>query len=252
MNRWDVRWRTSGVAKLEFMAQEEIVTIVPIFQMADVNFLSGRYGPFEPPHPAEVPLWLAMLLKESRRCKIVTPEWMSKDQLTAVLKAEKEEDRFQPLPFHYIEMARLLCRWRGDVKDCTEVELLLKEIESIRDEKIRRGVAAIKPGNYGYSMASLTAMEVNTTRSVMTSLMNTMAAYDASVNAPARPLPGDLHALQAPPPAPEELDDRPAPAAPSAPAPTEPDAPSPGDPLAADPPPAAPAAPAPKRRRLRR
>lgn len=30
------------------------------------------------------------------------------DKLTQVLEAERDSDKFQPLPFHYVEISRLL------------------------------------------------------------------------------------------------------------------------------------------------
>jgi hypothetical protein len=34
-------------------------------------------GPFRPSIPVEVPLWLALVLKRRRKCKIVAPDWLA-------------------------------------------------------------------------------------------------------------------------------------------------------------------------------
>eukprot|EP01061_Rhynchopus_euleeides_P004229 TRINITY_DN13506_c0_g1_i1.p1 TRINITY_DN13506_c0_g1~~TRINITY_DN13506_c0_g1_i1.p1 ORF type:complete len:269 (+),score=78.74 TRINITY_DN13506_c0_g1_i1:60-866(+) len=268
MNLDDVRCSTSGVARLEFMAQEELVTVIPNFVMDQADFLSGRFGPFNPPDPVSVPLWLALLLKESGRCRLVTPDWMSKESLQETLKNERESAEFQPLPFHYKEIAKLLCKWRADVRDCTEVERLLVEIDSLRDEKIRRGINKIRANNNGYKLTSLTAIEINTARSVMGLIMDTLQAYDShtSMQTPP-PLAGDMQAYtdggvprpEQPGVPPAAGDETPAAAAETA-APLPPadhTAGVPDTPVAAEPAPEA--APAdqepqtlPKRRRLRR
>eukprot|EP01064_Diplonema_japonicum_P030387 TRINITY_DN5168_c2_g1_i1.p1 TRINITY_DN5168_c2_g1~~TRINITY_DN5168_c2_g1_i1.p1 ORF type:complete len:272 (+),score=67.91 TRINITY_DN5168_c2_g1_i1:62-817(+) len=201
MNLNDVRYKTSGVSKLEFMAQEDIVGVVPNFQMDESEFISGRYGPFSPGDPVDVPLWLAMLLRESGRCKIETPEWMTKENLENILQQEKDEPGFQPLPFHYFETMTLICKWRSDVKHCTEVERLVIEIDHIRDEKIKRGIAGLKGNTYGYKMTSLTALEINTARAPITHLMDTMSQFAKTGVLPL--LPGDLYAHEER----EEVDD---------------------------------------------
>jgi len=93
-------------AEIEFMAEDEIVTIVPNFQMEHLHFISvragarrvwtiadprltvrpsichastsaqGSYGPFRPQRPATVPLWLAVTLKKRAKCKIQPPEFL--------------------------------------------------------------------------------------------------------------------------------------------------------------------------------
>ena len=171
-----------------------MITVIPNFMMDQVDFCSGRFGPFSPPDPVSIPLWLAILLKESGRCKLVTPDWMNKDALQETLKNERENVEFQPLPFHYKEIAKLLCRWRADVPDCTEVERLLLELDSLRDEKIRRGVATMRGNGNGYKLTSLTAMEINTARSLMGLIMDTMQAYDSHSTHTPPPLAGDLNA----------------------------------------------------------
>ena len=40
----------------------------------------GTYGPFVPMRQCQVPLWLALLLKEKKKCSIRPPEWMQKVQ----------------------------------------------------------------------------------------------------------------------------------------------------------------------------
>jgi len=62
--------------ELTFLAEEDVLEIVPLFSMSRVRLLSGIYGPFEPPKRASVPLWLALSLKRKRKCRIVPPEWL--------------------------------------------------------------------------------------------------------------------------------------------------------------------------------
>ncbi|KAK3166629.1 hypothetical protein QOZ80_1AG0048290 [Eleusine coracana subsp. coracana] len=130
-------------SKVEFLAEDEIVEIVPNIRMDALNMicvspvtpvcisddvrcppltkfgLLGDFGPFFPQIPSKVPLWLAVALKKRGKCTIRTPEWMTVDRLTQVLDAERESPReFQPLPFHYIEISKLLFdHARDDISD---------------------------------------------------------------------------------------------------------------------------------------
>lgn len=60
-----------------FLAEEEVIDIVPLFSMSKVRLISGIYGPFTPPSKATVPLWLALSLKRKRKCRIVAPDWLN-------------------------------------------------------------------------------------------------------------------------------------------------------------------------------
>lgn len=63
--------------KNEFLAQDELITIIPNFKRENpLHLLSGDFGPFEPLTPISVPLWLALTLKKRKNCKIQIPVWM--------------------------------------------------------------------------------------------------------------------------------------------------------------------------------
>lgn len=43
--------------------------------------LQGDLGPFNPGLPVEVPVWLAINLKQRQKCRLVPPEWMDVGEL---------------------------------------------------------------------------------------------------------------------------------------------------------------------------
>lgn len=82
--------------ELEFLAEEELVEILPRMRIDRLHFISvrisnaagatpcthipstqGTFGPFAPGMPVKVPLWLALALKEATKCDIQCPEWMT-------------------------------------------------------------------------------------------------------------------------------------------------------------------------------
>ena len=57
----------------EFLAEEELIRVIPNFQHDVLRFVTGNYGPFAPQTAVEVPLWLACLLRKRRMCTVVPP-----------------------------------------------------------------------------------------------------------------------------------------------------------------------------------
>ncbi len=71
--------------ELEFFAEEEIITIVPNFEIDEnaghIQCIGEQYGPFRPSMFVPVPLWMAIQLFKKQRCRIMSPEWMGKENL---------------------------------------------------------------------------------------------------------------------------------------------------------------------------
>ena len=105
----DAAWEagTLTAAEIEFLGEDELITVTPCFRMKAIKLMSvrvcesglrlrvhtrclatvgswpetirltqGTYGPFIPSVPTEVPLWLAIQLKKAKQCKITPPEWL--------------------------------------------------------------------------------------------------------------------------------------------------------------------------------
>ncbi|KAI5578799.1 hypothetical protein BDE02_08G050300 [Populus trichocarpa] len=124
--------------EIEFMAEDEPVEIVPNLRMDSLNFICGDYGPFHPQLAAQVPLWLAVALKKRGKCTIRPPQWMSIENLAQFLELERDSHAFQPLPFHYLEISRLLFdHAREDIPDMYMVRSLIEDIRDVRFHKWR-------------------------------------------------------------------------------------------------------------------
>ncbi|KAF1820256.1 GINS complex, PSF2 component [Dissoconium aciculare CBS 342.82] len=74
-----------------FLAEMELVTVIPRQKLERLELLGGPTQPLNPPFPASLPLWLALLLKRQKRCNISPPAWLSVDALTSILDMEKDE-----------------------------------------------------------------------------------------------------------------------------------------------------------------
>jgi GINS complex subunit 2 len=76
-------------AETEFFAEQELVEIVPNFRGNSLSFVQGTFGPFKPAKPVSVPLWLAVYLKQRKRCDIQIPAWLDIEFLKKVRAEDK-------------------------------------------------------------------------------------------------------------------------------------------------------------------
>ena len=63
----------------------------------------------------QVPLWVALNLRQRQKCRIVQPEWMAPDRLEAARDAERESPFFAELGRNSIEKLKChLTLWCKD------------------------------------------------------------------------------------------------------------------------------------------
>ncbi|KAM1020014.1 hypothetical protein ACFX13_042065 [Malus domestica] len=153
--------------EVEFMAEDEMVEIVPNMRMDPLNMLCGDFGPFHPQMKTQVPLWLAIAMKKRGKCTIQPPEWMSIENLTRILEAERDSQAaFQVLPFHYVEISSLLFEYApGDIPDMYMVRSLINDIKDVRFHKVESSLESFEEAHSSAVMVKdLSAMEVNLVR----------------------------------------------------------------------------------------
>ncbi|KAL6051981.1 DNA replication complex GINS protein PSF2 [Balamuthia mandrillaris] len=157
-------------SQIEFLSENELITVIPRFSLDTLQLISGDFGPFMASVPAKVPLWLALALKKRQMCTIVAPEWLSVAHLEKVLKQERDELRFQAMPFHYMEIASQLFNSAAeDIKDCQQVQSLLEDIWNARFLKNRNGLEALQINNLiAVKSSNLSALEINYIRQLTT------------------------------------------------------------------------------------
>lgn len=156
--------------EVHFLAEDEKVTILPTFALAQVHLLGGTFGPFRPQIQVIVPYWLAVILKKQGRCTIVPPRWLHMHLLGSLISFERTDDVFQTLPFHYIEIATDLCKHaRDDLPDWNHIFDLLETVRSVRHNKMQAGLRSLDTrAMKGVKLSNIALLEVNIMRSFMT------------------------------------------------------------------------------------
>ncbi|XP_071958872.1 DNA replication complex GINS protein PSF2-like [Antedon mediterranea] len=165
------------VSDVEFQAVEELISVVPNFSHDKLYLISGEIGPFNPGLPVNVPLWMAMNLKQRRKCRIQAPEWMDIEKLEQHKQEEKDSAVFQPMPNpHYMEITKiLLIHAADDIPNADEVHTLVKDVWDLRAAKLRHSIDTFVAEQQTHaSLDNLSLMEINTIRPFLTQALDHM------------------------------------------------------------------------------
>ncbi|KAG0138990.1 hypothetical protein CROQUDRAFT_667073 [Cronartium quercuum f. sp. fusiforme G11] len=122
--------------------QSDKIHFIPNFTMSRFRSLDGTFiGPFTPLKPIELPLWCAIQCKKKRKGKIVCPEWIKVESLEDSYKREISDPAFSDLPFHWLELSKLLIDIASDdIPSLPQVRSFLKALREVRQTKLRKGL----------------------------------------------------------------------------------------------------------------
>ncbi|KAI8826924.1 DNA replication complex GINS protein PSF2 [Fimicolochytrium jonesii] len=158
-------------AEIEFLAESDTISIIPRQRMDQLQLINGSFGPFRPPIKQDVPVWLAITLKQKHKCQIQPPNWMDVEFLREKIEEENANEEFSALPFRYMETAHLLLACASDdVPQADLVRTLLKDLREARQRKARQGLQALDP--YYLQMDNLGLMEINEIRPFFSKAFN--------------------------------------------------------------------------------
>jgi len=149
------------------------VDVVPLFSMDKMRMVSGVYGPFRPPAKSRIPLWMALNLKQKKKCRIIPPPWLSVEYLQNRLKEELSEQGFSQLPYQFAEISKVLLDVASDdLQSPDKIRTLLKDLREARQAKSREGLR--KLDHIALSLPNLCSMEINEIRPFFSKAMNVM------------------------------------------------------------------------------
>ncbi|ORY82663.1 DNA replication complex GINS protein psf2 [Protomyces lactucae-debilis] len=164
-------------AEIAFMAEQQLVEIVPRQQLEQLPLIGGTVSRMRPPQRAQVPLWLALLLKRQRRATLVPPDWMASEWLQARLDEEVKTDAegqpsgFSKLPLRWLEMSDLILDVaEDDIPESNLVKRLLRDLREARQAKARDGLEVLE--DRILHLDNLGLMEVNELRPLFAKTMD--------------------------------------------------------------------------------
>ncbi|KAJ7284133.1 DNA replication complex GINS protein PSF2 [Mycena rebaudengoi] len=165
--------------ELELIACQQLIEIIPLISMEKTAFISGAYGPLRPPNKARIPIWMAVNLKQKKKCHILAPEWLTVEYLQEQLVKETSNDGFTQLPFRFAEISRVLLDVASDdLPNPDKIRSLLKDLREARQAKARSGLEGLEHSTLGLS--NLSAMEINEIRPFFIQAMSVLGQLRAS------------------------------------------------------------------------
>ncbi|KAM3179068.1 hypothetical protein ACTXT7_001288 [Hymenolepis weldensis] len=169
--------------ELEFLAEDELITIVPRVRMEAVDLLDSQVGPFQPNVPVDVPYWIALFLRQQQKCRLMPPSWLSVTQLSEFKEAEDNDTGCTTPPHpHYAELAILLLQHASDdISDREEIRTLVKDIWDARVGKFVASINSfILSGAVTARVSQLTPLELSTARNLLTNSLDQLAVIRAT------------------------------------------------------------------------
>ncbi|MBN3309911.1 PSF2 protein, partial [Amia calva] len=184
---------TMDTCEVEFLAEKEMVTIIPNFSLDKIYLIGGDLGPFNPGLPVDVPVWLAVNLKQRQKCRIVPPDWMDVEKLEEIRDQERKEETFTPIPnsttnasvcFFYLPGLLLILSAHcpdvflsasDNIPKADEIRILVKDIWDTRIAKLRLSADSFVNQQEAHAkLDNLTLMEINTVRTFLLESLNHM------------------------------------------------------------------------------
>lgn len=120
----------------------------------------------------KVPLWVALILKSQDKCSIVPPIWLNLIYLRERYAEEvKRPLRFSDLPWHWLEISRiLLAKASDDLPDPShQLRSIIQDIREIRLLKSQNGLAELNESNI--ELTGLSMLEINELRPFVLTVM---------------------------------------------------------------------------------
>ncbi|PIO71618.1 partner of SLD five, PSF2 [Teladorsagia circumcincta] len=122
----------------EFLAEDELIQIIPRRNEPVLHLVCGDVGPFEAGVPVKVPLWLAVDLRRKQHCEIVPPYWFCLDELKRLVATEGETAGLSRLPPFIFEVSHILIRAaKEDIVDGDQIKVLIQDLWDKREAKLR-------------------------------------------------------------------------------------------------------------------
>ncbi|KAK9469350.1 hypothetical protein V1512DRAFT_244786 [Lipomyces arxii] len=157
-----------------FLAEQTPVTIIPRQALAAVDLMAGQIESMRPLRRVDVPLWVAVVLKKQSRCNIVTPDWLSEDNLKVAYEAEVADMTMfsDKLPWEWLEFSELVLNYAADdlSSPAHVIRNLVRDIREVRQAKARAGLKNLN--EYYMRLDNIGALELNEIRPFLSLAMN--------------------------------------------------------------------------------
>jgi GINS complex subunit 2 len=91
-------------SEVEFLAERSLISIIPNFDLSTLHLICGDFGPFRAGMPMQVPIWVAVNLRQRSKCRILPPDWLNVEALENLKKQELDSRYAALYSLLYIQM----------------------------------------------------------------------------------------------------------------------------------------------------
>lgn len=160
-------------SELFFLSEDTLITIIPRQSLDSINLIGFQTPKLRNLQRAQVPIWLAAILKKQSRCTIVPPEWLTEPVLKEIYQEELNNyDMFsEKLPWGWLEISQYLLDFAKDDLGSSPhtIRNLIRDIREARQAKARAGIKELNEGHL--RMDNLGQMELNELRPFISMVM---------------------------------------------------------------------------------
>ncbi|KAL6940191.1 hypothetical protein ACO0QE_004086 [Hanseniaspora vineae] len=125
--------------------------------------------------PTELPLWMALFLKEQKKCNMIPPTWLTASKLEKFLEFEIANPmKFSALPWHWLVVSKIyFSKCSDDLTDPVHVlRSKCQDLREIRAAKVHKGLEAMNESHL--QLDNLSLLEINESRPFIIGVMNKM------------------------------------------------------------------------------
>ncbi|KRZ18075.1 DNA replication complex GINS protein PSF2 [Trichinella zimbabwensis] len=173
------------IEEAEFLAEKQIIEMLPNFKAPVLNLMTVTVGPFNPGVVTKAPLWLALLLCEQNRCRILPPSWLNVESLTEIRSAERAAPIFTKLPNPcFFEISTIILqKFSIEVPNADAVKALFHDILDIRMAKLDSSISAFFGSGSAHAVVNnLTSFEIIRIRSFLSDSLSRLNTLEMSAN----------------------------------------------------------------------
>lgn len=155
-------------SELKLIALQEEIEIEPLTFIPKLTLIQETYGPYYPLQLYKVPIYIAITLKKSNKCKIRLPSYFDTELLKDLLQKEEENEDYQSLHPFFFEIS---CY----IKECYNVDnidekmVLINKIKYIRYKKTHEGLKILDAR--AINLNNLTSWEFNEIKPFLLTVM---------------------------------------------------------------------------------
>ncbi|KAM0676795.1 DNA replication protein psf2 [Binucleata daphniae] len=154
--------------ELKLIALQEEIEIEPLTFIPRLTLIQEDYGPYNPLQLYKVPLYIALTLKKSNKCKIRLPSFFDVEYLQDVLQKEEENEDYQQIHPFFFEMS-IYIKECYNADNIDEKLVLVNKIKHARYNKTHEGLKVIDAR--AINLNNLTSYEFNEIKKYLLTVM---------------------------------------------------------------------------------